>query len=75
MTTLTEIRESSWLLRIRAERIVKSVEDVLNVPDYPTKAEDELDRAEAEIRRALAAVQYARKAFRQKPVEPRRDAA
>jgi hypothetical protein len=68
-TLLSDIQGYAWIVSTRANRLTVMVEDLLNQPDYPTKAGHELEQAETNLRRALTAISHARKMFEGKPVE------
>jgi hypothetical protein len=52
-------REASWLAYY-AKQLMYGASLLTDLPDYPTRAEEALEEAETQLRRALAAVEAVR---------------
>jgi hypothetical protein len=65
---LRKIEAVSVSIGLRAGWIIEDTNRLVNRPNWQTKAEAELEAAEAQLKRALSNVQGARKLYARKPL-------
>ncbi len=70
---LCDIRNCAFTIETRARWISVDVEIIQHRPDWPTMAEEELEKALGHLNAATAIMHTAMRRLKEKPIEPRKE--